>query len=535
MSKKPYVAPAPMTEAEHAKATKRNLIFYPVGTIGRDMVYQLFTNYILMYSLFTRSLTASQLAAITAIMIAARVFDALNDPIMGNLIESTRSRFGKFKPWLLAGVLSTSVVIIFIFNTTLTGWPFIVAFGISYFAYSITYTMNDISYWGMAPSLGRDANSRNQFTSRATFCAGIGSTLATVAIPALTAGSGAIGGNAQTAYGIIAIAIGIFAPLCLCLTIFGVKEDLSYQAEEAPKVSFKTIVKTIFGNSQLLIAALVLLLQQVGNQVIMGGIGSTYIYFEFGYNGGLYSIFTIVGMAATAILMVAYPAISRKIDRKPLMSGMMVVSTIGYVLLLAAGLFFPSGSTAKFIGITIGYMLSNFGSYCFYLVMMISIFNTVEYSELKHGTRSEGIISSLRPFITKVASAIIVGLTTLTYIVCGVLNYTNKISDYEQQSNQGLIDDTAKAAAIEQVVKQVGSAQKLGLILMMTIVPFVFMLIAYIVYEKKYRLDEKTYSQICEVIEQRKEKAAAEGLTEAQYIEKYGTDEDKIQGLKAKA
>ena len=227
MKKNTFTVPAPMAEAAHRKAERRNLWTYPVGTVGRDMIYQLFTNYILTYTLFTRELTAAQLAAITGIMIAARIFDALNDPIMGNII----------------------FVVAFIFNTRLTGWSYIIAFGICYFLYSITYTMNDISYWGMAPSLGRDADSRNKFTSRATLFAGIGATLATVAIPALTAGSGAIGGNAQTAYGAISLAICIFAPLCLCITIFGVKEDLSYMAEERPKVSFRTIVKTIFGNS----------------------------------------------------------------------------------------------------------------------------------------------------------------------------------------------------------------------------------------------------------------------------------------------
>ena len=532
MNRKTYPVPAPMTEEEHQKAMKRNLRAYPVGTVGRDMIYQLFTNYILTFALFTRELSASQLAAITGIMIGARIFDAFNDPIMGNIIESTRTRWGKFKPWLLAGILSTSLVVMYIFNTKLTGWPFIAAFGICYFLYSITYTMHDISYWGMAPSLGRDADSRNQFTARATFFAGIGATLATVAIPALTAGSGTIGGNAQTAYGILAIAVCVFAPLCLCVTIFGVKEDLSYQAEERPKVSFRTILTTIFGNRQLVIAALIFLLQQIGSQIIMGGVGSTYIYFEFGYNGGLYSVFTIVGMAATVVLMIGYPAISRKIDRKPLMTVMMIVSSVGYVLLLVSGLFLPAASTAKFAGITVGYMLSNFGSYCFYLVMMISIFNTVEYNELTRGFRGEGIITSLRPFITKVASAVIAGITTLTYVSCGVLHYTNRISACEQQANQGKIGVAAKTASINAVIREVGSGQKTGLLLVMSAVPFLFMLLACVLYEKKYRLDEATYRQICDVIEKRRAGAEAEGLTEAEYIRKYGNGAEQIPGLR---
>ena len=78
---------------------RRNLWMFPLGTVGRDMVYCLFANFLLTFILFTRSLTNAQLFAITAIMVCARVFDALNDPIMGNIIERTRTKWGKYKPW----------------------------------------------------------------------------------------------------------------------------------------------------------------------------------------------------------------------------------------------------------------------------------------------------------------------------------------------------------------------------------------------------------------------------------------------------
>ena len=113
---------------DEQKRTRKNLWMFPLGTVGRDMIYTLFTNFILTYILFTRSLTAAQLSAVTAIMVAARVFDALNDPIMGNIIERTRSRWGKFKPWLVVGILLTSVVVYAAFNTNLQGWGFVIFF-----------------------------------------------------------------------------------------------------------------------------------------------------------------------------------------------------------------------------------------------------------------------------------------------------------------------------------------------------------------------------------------------------------------------
>ena len=209
----------------HTKRVRKNLIMYPLGTVGRDMVYALFANFLLTFVLITKNLTDAQLAAITAIMVAARVFDALNDPIMGNIIEKTRTKWGKFKPWLLIGGITSSLVVIAAFNNNgINGWSFVIYFGVIYFLYSITYTMNDISYWGMIPALSSNADTRNQFTSRATLFAGIGSTLASVLIPMLTTGSMAIGGNAVTAYGLVAIIICILSPLFAMFTLFGVMQ-----------------------------------------------------------------------------------------------------------------------------------------------------------------------------------------------------------------------------------------------------------------------------------------------------------------------
>ena len=120
---------------DEQKTLKKNLWMFPMGTIGRDMMYNLVTNFLLTYILFTKGLNAAQLGAITAIMVAARVFDALNDPIMGNIIENTHTRWGKFKPWLIAGILFSSVVVTMVFSTNLKGWDFVILFGVFYILY----------------------------------------------------------------------------------------------------------------------------------------------------------------------------------------------------------------------------------------------------------------------------------------------------------------------------------------------------------------------------------------------------------------
>ena len=487
----------------HSKRVKQNLLMYPLGTMGRDMVYCLFANFLLTFVLITKNLTPAQLTAITGIMVAARVFDAVNDPIMGNIIEKTRTKWGKFKPWLLIGGITSSAVVIAAFNNTgINGWSFVIYFGVIYFLYSITFTMNDIAYWGMVPALSSDADTRNQFTSRATLFAGIGGTLASVLIPMLTTGGMAIGGNAVTAYGAVSILICILSPLFMLFTLLGVKENRSDMGKPAPRISLKMIVKTITGNDQLMWIALICLLQQIGNGLVVGGLGSFYIYFEFGYAGGLYSLFTMLGMSVTAFLMVFYPMISRKLQRKRLMGILQNVAIVGYLTMLLAGLFLPA-TMLKFYVITVGYMMANFGQYGFYLVMMISIINTVEYNEHKHGERAEAIISSLRPFLTKLGSAICVALTSATYLVFRVTEITNGISAAENASAVDAAYD--KMTVIENLLSNVKRSQSLGLLLAMTVVPLGFMLVAFFLYRSKYKLDEDEYERICQELEARRD------------------------------
>ena len=495
---------------EDTKRVKRNLAMFPLGTVGRDMVYNLVNNFLLTFVLFTRELTAGQLSAITAIMVGARLFDALNDPIMGNIIERTRTKHGKFKPWIVAGMISTSLVIYAAFNVKLQGWSFVWFFGLIYFLFSITYTMGDISYWGMIPSLSSDGDTRNTFTARTTLFAGIGGTAAGILIPMLTTGQNAIGGSTTVAFGRIALAIAILCPAFLLFVLFGVHEDRSYNDEPVPPVSFKKIWSTITGNDQLLWIALIFLIHEISNAIVLSGVGSTYIYFEFGYEGGLYSLFTTIGMSVTALLMIFYPAISRKVPRKKLMSILLKVAIIGYAVMLLPGVLLQSGTMKvlgmdlKFLLITIGYMLANFGQYGYYLILMISVINTVEYNEYIHGTRDEGIITSMRPFLTKLASALTVVIASGTYMLTGVTKYTNQISSLENAAAAGHITEADKLSQIHELLQGVTHGQSLGLLLVMVVVPLILLVITYVLYMKHYKLDEPEYDRICAELKARR-------------------------------
>ena len=147
---------------DEIKRTKTNLWMFPLGTVGRDMIYSLFNNFLLTYVLFTRNLTAAQLSAITVIMVAARVFDALNDPIMGNIIDKTRTAQGKARPWLLLSAPLVTITGILLFtgpsgSETLQVWWVMISYNLYY---SLAYTIFNMSHNLMVPLSTRNTTQR---------------------------------------------------------------------------------------------------------------------------------------------------------------------------------------------------------------------------------------------------------------------------------------------------------------------------------------------------------------------------------------
>ncbi|MDR3318002.1 MAG: MFS transporter, partial [Clostridiales bacterium] len=176
--------------------SNKTILMYAMSTIGRDMAYALFTGYLMSFILFTKSLTTEQFAAVGVVFIACRVFDAVIDPIIGGLIENTRSRWGKFKPWIFVGMALCAGVILLTFVLPIQGWAFVGFIAAMYLLFSATYSLNDIAYWGMLPALTSDQSDRNKLTSFVSICTGIGGFFINTFVPILTVGATVIGGNA---------------------------------------------------------------------------------------------------------------------------------------------------------------------------------------------------------------------------------------------------------------------------------------------------------------------------------------------------
>lgn len=493
--------PMPRPQEDMAKI---NYIMYPLGTVGRDFLYNLFNNFLLTYILFTKSLTAAQFASVSIIIIVARIFDAFNDPVMGGIVENTRTRFGKFKPWMLIGAVLTGGVVIATFSGNLQGWAFIGFLAAMYFLFSITFTMNDISYWGMLPSLSSNDHTRNKLTSFAQIFAAAGGGLAGVIIPIFTAGGLTIGGSAVNAYALIAVIASVLMIGFQLFTVFGVKEKpLPPDLAKTPPMKLKDMFKVLVRNDQLMWCALILLIFNIGTNVVGGGLSMSYIYFEFGYNGVLITAFGILFAVTSTAFTLFYPWMAKKLGRDKLIGVTSLCIICGYALMLIAGIALPAEPwLLKFGVMTFANGVVGFGQ-GFYMIMVISIANTVEYNEWKTGKRDEGLIFSLRPFTAKMGSALMQFIVMLVYLIVGVTAFTNQISDLENAAARGEITDAAKTEAIKEVLSGVPEGKKIALLVCMCLIPMIALAIAWTLYRKKCFLNEARHAEIVKEIAER--------------------------------
>lgn len=498
------------------KLSNRNLFMYALGTLGRDFLYNLFNGYLLSFCVFTKNLNTAQFTAITFIIIAARIFDALNDPIMGGIVENTRTKWGKYKPWQLIGAISTSAVIVTLFTVPAQGWAFIGLLGAMYFLFSITFTMNDISYWGMMPTLTNNPHDRDKLMTVTSISVSIGGGLAGLVIPTFAMGENPVGGNSSVAFGIMAVIAVVMMCGFQMFTIFGVKEKpLPKNLMKTPPMKIKDMFKVLFKNDQIMWSALVMLLFNVGTNVVGGGLGMMYIYFDNAYNGTLWTVFGLGYAVVTTVFTLFYPALSKKYGRDKLLYSCGLAIIIGYALMMILGLTVPKivlfevlgmKITLRFILTFLAYTVAGWGG-GFYMIMVINMANTVEYNEYKTGKRDEGLIFALRPFTAKMGSALMQGLVSLVYIVAGVLEYTNQFADIDK----GLITDMTKQDVVN-ALQASASGQKSTMILLVCTcaIPMVFMAIALIVYKKKFFLNETTVNEMILAVEARKAEEMSE-------------------------
>ncbi len=408
------------------KTFNRNKWFYSISGIGRDMSYALIDSFLLIYIQFGVSLTLAQFTTLSLIIgVGGRIWDAMNDPLMGAIIEGSHFKNGKFRPWILLGAILCGLVIIIMFNVqSIPGWRFVVFMTIMYLLWESTFTMNDIGYWAMLPSLSSIKEERNSITTLTVLFAGVGAILAQGIIPQVTVG------DMRAGYRFVAILIAVVFIGCQAMLYFTVKEPPRRKVEQSENISLKKMWKTIARNDQVLWMTLSMLFYNIGSTMLIA-LAANLLYIEIGYNGTLY-FYVVVAYGVTMVAVNAlYPALVNKLGRNRLQNVSILTACIGYVLIALMGwlpvLPFNIALLCLFC------MMVSAGQSLFYMSCIINMANCVEYNDYKYGERNEAVVSTLRPFMAKFAAAMHTLIVTLVLTISGTFLLSQSISTLETQ------------------------------------------------------------------------------------------------------
>jgi len=460
----------------------RNRVTFGLGTIGRDMVYAIVSMFLLFYLTDVINLPTSMMWWIAGIILVARIFDALTDPLMGFIIDNTDTRWGKFKPWLVVGVITSPIFTILLFTDFgLHGSAYIITFAIFYFMWGISYTTHDISYWSMLPALSVNQKEREKIGSLARICANVGLFFVVVGIEPLTRLLGGSTGSIQNGYLVFAILISVFMAMGLCVTIFGVKQTgiVIHKKQSTPiRELFGIIVK----NDQLFFTAIALVLFMIG-YITTTSFGLYYFKYAYG-NQGMFPVFSAILGVSQLTGLAVFPLLSKRFNRKTLFTGAVISMVIGYIVF-----FFAPVTTMVFIGIA--GVLIFFGQAFVQLLMTMFIADSVDYGHWKLGKRNDSITFSLQPLIYKLGGAIGSGVVSVIIIVSGIINIDPNITDIE-----------AKAQVTPEGLFMMKAA--------MFIFPMLCFVASYIIYRLKFKIDAKFYSQILSDLRNRGELAKEE-------------------------
>lgn len=474
------------------KIDSRTKWSYCIGATGRDAAYALVSMYLLVYVQYTVKLTTAQFAVISACMVACMVWDAINDPLMGIIIENTHFKWGKFKPWILMGSILNAIVIICLFTIRPSGWSFVVFYGLMYLAWGMTYTMNDISYWGLLSSLSSDAKTRDTLVTLMSIFICIGQFSVAGIVPTVVAG------NAVQAYRVAALIVGLCLVGFQSLTAFGVKER--ERDDSAERVTLKKMFQIFLRNDQLTASGIAFFFFNVGQNLLLL-FGVNFFYTEFGYSkgGNLVFWYTVMYGLGTLVSQALFSTLTSHFPKKKLMTFATVLLMVSYGLFLGYGYITPKNTILLNV---IGFLIFFFQG-LMNLIILVYVNNTIEYDEYRFHERHDSIISAVRSFAVKLAGGADQGLSALILICSGIYAISQKISNMEVAVNQGTMTKTEVLSQADGFLAGVSSIQQLMLRIGMVLVLVVTILIAYFLLAKKYRLDETEYDRIVKELERR--------------------------------
>lgn len=440
------------------KTTWREKIGYGIGAVGLDLSYGMFYSFLSYYLSSVLGLKEAFLLLLTPI---ARIWDGINDPMMGTIVDNTKTKMGKYRPWILIGAICNAAVLFLLFtNFGLSGTKLYIYIGAMYILWGMTNTMADIPYWSMVPSFTSDPKDRNLVSTVARTFSGLGQGIITIAtpiiLPMLSTGITTDKGYSATGFsrwaGICACLLVLFSAICILATK---EKHVVYNAKT--KFSLKKIFSVIAHNDQLVVFMIFAMLSNAGWYLTSGT--AVYYFSDVLGEPKAQSLFQTIGAVGSVLGLLVIPVLSKWFSKKKIYQLSLIATIIGYALM------FLFGPILKItIALDIAYIISSTGIASMFVSQTIFLADIVDYGEYKTGERNESITFSMKGFLQKMAYTI---QTIVLFGGLGLMNYNSQITSAS---------------------KTINNSTKIGIGIICFAVPIILITLSLVVFSTKFKL-----------------------------------------------
>ena len=409
---------------EKSKGQMKFRLSYAAGAFGNDVFYATLSTYFIMFvttHLFNTGdpkQNSHYVLLITNIIAILRILEVFIDPLIGNMIDNTNTKYGKFKPWVVGGGIISSIALLLLF-TDLGGlnktnpFLYLVLFGIIYLIMDVFYSIKDIGFWSMLPALSLDSHEREKMATFARIGSTIGANIVGVAIMpivlffSMTNSSGSGDKSGWFWFAFIVALIGVITSIAVGI---GTREVESKLRDNNEKTSLKQVFKVLGKNDQLMWLSLGYWFYGLGINTL-NALQLYYFTFILGDSGKysiLYGLNTVVGLVSVSL----FPSLAGKFNRKRLFYGCIAVMLGGIGIFSIAGTSLPMILTAA--------ELFFIPQPLVFLVILMIISDSVEYGQWKLGHRDESLTLSVRPLVDKLGGAMSNWLVSTIAVAAGM-------------------------------------------------------------------------------------------------------------------
>lgn len=382
--------------------TKREKITYTGSLLGQNMIYSLMTMYVMFF--FTDLLRIPS-QSVTIIMVAASLWDAVNDILMGMIADRTRTRIGKFRPYLLAGPVFIGIVTVLCF-VSFGGSPAgtVAVAAVCYVLWGMTYTVYDIPIWAISSVSSRSADEKNSMVTLGRIGGTLGTVIVSVGSVSLLNAFG--GERSAPAYTAMAAVIAGSGALLMLLSGLVLRERIEPPANGVP---FRKNIHTILDNVPLKALMVTLLIMNMVNSIrqVAQMYFAVYVWGDSGYVTYI-GLSLVLGMITG---MAVSPALIRRYDKKLLYLIACIAGAVTSLLPYA----FSVEPVVSLVILGFNFAFSGVTS----ITSTSMLMDSIDYAEYKLGFRGEGVVFSMNTFLTKLSATISKGILGVSMTLMG--------------------------------------------------------------------------------------------------------------------